>query len=127
MTMALIACSIPGQGLMRPFLPTLVSPLYYGRDYPHYWQNFLGMHLPAWLFPVKDLASAPSDPNVVDFYACVQPGSPIPYAAWIVPLLGWGIFIAGLMTTLLAIAHLVRVQWTINERLPFPVAQLSSR
>jgi hypothetical protein len=124
MTMSLIACSIPGQGLMRPFLPTLVSPLFYGRNYPHYWQNFLGMHLPTWLFPVKDLASAPSDPNVVDFYGRIQPGSVIPYSAWIIPLLGWGIFIAGLMTTLVAIAYLVRVQWTVNERLPFPVAQL---
>ncbi len=124
MVMSLVACSIPGQGLMRPFLPTLVSPLFYGRDYPHYWQNFLGMHLPTWLFPVKDLATAPSDSNVVDFYGRVQPGSAIPYSAWIIPLLGWGIFIAGLMTTLVAIAYLVRVQWAMNERLPFPVAQL---
>src|SRR2546426_11768950 len=38
MTMTLMGCSIPGQGLMRQFLPTLVAPFYLGGQDAAFWK-----------------------------------------------------------------------------------------
>ena len=126
MLMMLFSCSIPTQGLMRYFLPMLVAPFHYGASQERFWQMFTGMHLPGWLFPVPDIAEGRTSPIVRDFYNRVQEGVPIPYAAWIVPLAGWGIFLFSMMATLIALATLLRYQWAVNERLPFPLAQLQS-
>src|SRR5262249_14464279 len=125
LTMTLVSCSIPSQGLLRSFLPTLVSSFRQGQSNASFWNAFVSMHLPHWLFPVRSpLAEGKYDPIVQDFYGRVRDGSPIPYGAWVVPLLGWGVFVVGLWATLVSLAWLFRVQWGQNERLPFPLAQV---
>lgn len=124
MTMTLVSCAIPSQGLLRAFIPQLVAPFYHGRGNTPFWNAFVGMNLPAWLFPVPNIADGRFSPIVMDFYGAVSPGAPIPYGAWVRPLLGWGIFVAGLLASLVSLAWLLRVQWGQNERLPFPLAQL---
>lgn len=122
--MMLVACSIPGQGLLRAFLPTLVAPFYHGQSNTGFWNAFVSMELPAWLFPVDAIADGLNDPAVNWFYSRVPAGEPIPYANWIVPLAGWGIFIAAMLAVQVALAVILREQWARNERLAFPLAQL---
>lgn len=126
MTMMLVACSIPSQGLMRPFIPQLVVPFHFGRFEPTFWRTFLSMDLPQWLFPVGKLSEGLNSPVVTSFYSRLQPGEQVPYAAWVIPLAGWGVFIFAMFATLLALATILRPQWATNERLAFPVAQLQS-
>lgn len=43
---------------------------------------------------------------------------------WLVPGLGWLVFIAGMLTAMMGLALLVRRQWIDHERLTFPVVQV---
>lgn len=123
LAMMLVACSIPGTGMMRFLLPTLVAPFRFGVVNPQFWNAFLAMDLPPWLFPVESMRDGRSSEIVRGFYDRLQEG-PVPYGAWVVPLAGWGVFVGAMVTALVALAMLVRHQWAVNERLAFPLAQL---
>src|SRR5438477_2038766 len=55
MTMTLMGCCIPGQGLIRQLLPTLVSPFYLGGQDAALWKLFAKLNLPHWLYPVSNV------------------------------------------------------------------------
>ncbi|WP_428940269.1 DUF6785 family protein [Fontivita pretiosa] len=122
--MTLVACSLPGQGWLRSFLPLLVAPFQHGKSNQVFWNAFVNLHLPGWLFPVESIPEGRNSDIVHFFYTRLEPGRAIPYGAWVLPLLGWGVFIAALFATLVSLAWLVRQQWGVNERLAFPLAQL---
>lgn len=124
--MLLAACSVPTQGLMRYFLPMLVVPFHEGATNLQFWTAFGHAQLPDWLFPVDSIRSGLNSHVVNDFYNRVQPGKPLPLVPWLKPLAIWGIFFAGMFTTLVSLAVLMRRQWQVSERLPFPLAQLTS-
>jgi hypothetical protein len=122
--MMLAACSIPNQGLLRAFLPALVHPFYHGQFDHQFWEAFTAMGLPSWLYPVGDIANGRNSPVMTWFYQKVPYDQAVPYSAWIRPLLGWGVFLVSLFAALVASAMLLYPQWAINERLPFPIAQV---
>jgi hypothetical protein len=123
MGVMLVACAIPTQGLMRMLLPQLVAPFRLGADNAAFWSAFTRLDLPGWLFPVESVREGLNHRNATDFYNRVQPGEPIPYGAWVVPLAAWGAFVAGAWAALIGMSALVWRQWSVNERLPFPIAQ----
>jgi hypothetical protein len=120
--MILIACAVPTQGLFRYFLPMLVAPFRYGAENVRFWDAFQAAGVPEALFPVNQLNSE----VVSAFHQRLQPGETAPYAAWLAPLALWGIFLAAMFTCLVSLAVLLRRQWAVNERLPFPLAQLTA-
>ena len=122
--MLLVACSFPSQGLMRGLLPTITTPFYFGQQSPTFWADIQKADLPSWLFPAPLTAAGRGSDVIQDFYSRVPDGERIPYAAWLVPMLGWGVYFLGLLTTLIALGYLLRIQWVDNERLPFPLAQV---
>ena len=124
--MVLVACSVPTQGLMRYFLPMLVAPFHEGAVNARFWEAFRGAGLPDWLFPVPSIENGLNSPIVNDFYQRVRPGESIPFGRWVLPLAAWGVFFAGMFTTLVSLAVLMRRQWQTSERLPFPLAQLTA-
>jgi hypothetical protein len=128
LAMLLPACAIPTQGLLRFWLPMLVAPFSppLGGQDAQFWEQFVKIDLPGWMFPVQDIAGGRTDPIVTWFYNRVPEGEPIPYGAWIVPLLGWAVFLLGWMTALVTLALMVVPQWAFNERLPFPLAQIQA-
>lgn len=123
MAMMLVSCSVPSTGMMRFLLPTLVTPFHFGVINQTFWKTFLAMGLPEWLYPVGALEAGQSSEIVNGFYYRLQDGS-VPYGAWVVPLLAWGVFFGAVIATMLSLAALVRHQWAVNERLAFPLAQL---
>lgn len=124
--MTLIACSLPNWGLMRFLIPMPVSPFRVGVGNETFWQAFINLNLPGWLFPVEDVLEGRSDPVVLWFYQRVPQGETIPFGAWIRPLMAWGVFVAAMIATLVALARLVLDQWAVNERLPFPLVQVQA-
>lgn len=122
--MLLAACAIPNWGLMRFLAPTPVAYFYLGVSEPQFWQAFSNLGLPAWLFPVDDAARGRTDPVVTWFYSGRPRGEAIPWAAWLLPGLAWGLFVVAMLATLVALARLVVHQWLVNERLPFPLVQV---
>lgn len=123
--MALLGCSIPCQGLFRFFLPMILGPFNFGNTNAKFWSTFQQMDLPDWLFPVP-IATGRNSPVINQFIGRVQPGDPIPYSAWIAPLTGWGVFCIAWLLSLLSLMWIFRRQWSVNERLPFPIAQIET-
>lgn len=126
LVMTLVSCSIPNWGLMRFFIPTPVAPFHIGGADDAFWRAFTDMGLPRWLFPVADAESGRNATVVRWFYSRVPEDEAIPFGAWIVPLLAWGVFIAAMFATLVALARIVLEQWAVNERLPFPLVQVQA-
>lgn len=124
LTMMLVGCAIPSSGLMRYLWPQWVWPPYVGASDDALWQTFKDIDLPHWLFPFPMNDDAKHAPIVLDFFGSVSAGAPTPYGPWIIPTLGWGVFLIGWMMVLLGMAPILRPQWGTNERLPFPIAQL---
>lgn len=122
--MLLVGASVPGQGLLRTFIPALVAPFYFGQQNQPFWEAFTGLGLPDWMYPVESIADGRNSPVVQGFYGRLSAGESLPLAAWVRPLMGWGVFIGGMMLTFVSLAFLLRVQWGANERLPYPLAQL---
>lgn len=122
--MLLVACSFPSQGLMRGLLPTITTPFYFGDTSASFWSGIGKADLRSWLFPAPLTSTGRASDVIRDFYSRTPDGEHIPYAAWLVPMLGWGLYFFGLMITLIALAYLLRIQWADNERLPFPLAQV---
>jgi hypothetical protein len=124
--MTLVSCGLPNWGLTRFFVPTPVAPFHIGASDQTFWKAFLAMDLPHWLFPVPDVKSGRVSPVAEWFFTSAPDGAKIPYSAWITPLLGWGVFLAGMLTTLVALGRLLIDQWLINERAPFPLVQVQA-
>ncbi len=125
LAMLLTACAVPGQGLMRELLPIPVAMFFHGASEAAFWQYFQTLELPSWLFPTGSFEDEARTSEVVrQFYGRTPAGEAIPWAAWVVPLAGWGVFFLGLFAVLLALSEVLRRQWALNERLAFPLAQL---
>src|SRR5439155_19605507 len=92
--MLLIACAIPGWGLMRFLIPMPVAPFHMGSADPQFWKAFIALDLPHWLFPVDDVRNGQISPLVQWFYTRVPAEGRIPWAPWVIPLFAWGVFIA---------------------------------
>jgi hypothetical protein len=84
------------------------------------------MNLPKWLFPVADVAEGRTDPAATWFFTRVPRGEHIPWSAWIVPLIAWGVFAAAMLATLVSIGRLILEQWASNERLPLPLVAVQA-
>ncbi len=124
MLMTLVACAVPAWGLVRFLVPTPVAPFRIGQGEPEFWTPFIQMGLPSWLFPVQNMADGRTERVVSTFYQSVSPGEAIPWGAWVLPAISWGVFAVAMVLTLLAMARLVTYQWLVNERLPFPLVQI---
>ena len=103
-----------------------MAPFYIGSTDLQFWRMFEGMGLPGWLFPVESVQEGRSSTTVMWFYQRVPAGESIPWGAWVVPLLAWGVFAGAMLATLVALARLVLDQWMTNERLPFPLVQVQA-
>src|SRR5690606_33427024 len=87
--MLLAGCSVASQGLMRNWLPNLVAPFQIGHWNPEFRLAFARLGLPQWLFPV-DMETGARSSIVEGFYSRLSPDQPVPFGAWVIPLMGWG-------------------------------------
>jgi hypothetical protein len=117
----LIACSVPGQGILRTLVPLPAMPFQMMRESNEFATAMNASGIPTYLFPVTSIATGPTEGTTVDFYARVPPDVAIPYGAWKTPILTWGALVACGALMLIGTAYATRVQWFRNERLTFPL------
>jgi hypothetical protein len=122
--MMLVACSLPSSGLMRVIIPMMVAPLHFGAIDEQFWQALTQLELPSWLNPAPVTEEGRTSWIVTSFYGRLHEDIPVPFDAWVPPLIGWGVFVFALFATLIGMMILIRRQWAENERLPFPIVQL---
>lgn len=124
--MLLTCCAVPGIGFMRIVIPMCVTFFYQGQSNAQLWSAFTSLDLPSWLFAVPDMESGRSSDIVNAFFSRVPPGEPIPWGAWVRPMVAWGAFFACVSMALLSLTPILRHQWAVNERLAFPLAQVGT-
>ena len=117
----LVMTGIPGQQFATYLYFSLVGPIYYATPQNQYAELFHG-HIKDWMVPSKNpespvikwLFEPPPDLTFVD----------IPWHLWVRPLAIWTPFCLAVFLVTLAIAALLRKQWSDNERLLFPLARV---
>jgi hypothetical protein len=116
--MALMAASLPSMGLTGFLLSYLTGAQYYSTA-ENEWAELFLRHVPEHLLVL--------DPEAVQHFYEGNPvgAGGIPWNAWIVPLLAWGIFLGVLYLVMIAVMVILRRQWMDHERLLYPLMQPS--
>ena len=114
--MAAVACTIPTLGLVCQLLPHISSGTYFSTP-ENGWAEEIVPFLPEWM--------RVSDSQAVKwFYEGLPSGTPLPWMAWLAPLLGWLPMLLAAYAAMTALMVLVRKQWIQHERLTFPLVQV---
>lgn len=61
---------------------------------------------------------------VTAFFEGLPPGQMVPWAAWIEPMVTWGIFAFASYASMLGLAVILRRRWVEQERFTFPLVQV---
>ena len=114
--MAIVGCAIPSMGLTEYLLPITSGVLYYATP-ENEWAELIHPFVRPWLVP-QDYDAARY------FYEGLPEGMPIPWSAWLVPLLAWIPLILCVYVAMICIAVILRRPWIQDERLNFPLIQV---
>lgn len=114
--MMLVAAGIPSFGLTGLLIPYLAGPFYFARP-ENKWEDILWPNLPDWLH-------APPGPVSTGLYEGLKPGAPIPWGAWVGPLLAWTVLAFSVYVVFFGLSTLLRRRWVDDEKLVFPLVHL---
>ena len=114
--MLLIVAALCTMGLGEQLVPMIAALFYYATP-ENKWAATLFPHAPQRIL-VNDGA------NNKTFFEGLTPGQPVPYGAWVEPMLYWGLFLLALYVTMVSLAVIFRRQWMERERLAYPIAQV---
>lgn len=124
--MITVATGIAYTGLFRTFLINITTPAWFELATPSSPGHPIAVSLPASLFVW--------DPSAVgNLYAGLEGGidlswwqivSRIPWTAWTVPMLWWGLFIILVYMAMIGIVGLFSHQWIDNEKMNFPLLRV---
>ncbi|KKM22473.1 hypothetical protein LCGC14_1624990, partial [marine sediment metagenome] len=118
--MLLVACVLPGQGLLRQLPYAIGSVPIHVRQNKKLAEAYAESGLPASLFP--DTLGYEADTPVSEYFITeLPPGESIPWSAWLAPTITWGAFLVACWLMMMGLSLIVLPQWRRNERLPFPL------
>jgi len=121
--MMLVACVLPGQGLLRMLPYSIAKVPHVVRQDDNLARAYKEMDLPAGLFPDK-IGFDEETPVADDFLTELQEGESVPWRAWLGPLVTWGMFVLASSLMMVGLAMIVLPQWLNNERLTFPLLRV---
>ena len=98
-------------------LSILTSP-YYFASLENAWEHVLHPYLRSWSLPTNEADA------MRWFFEGLPQGFPIPWSAWVPGILWWFALLAAFYFLCLCLLVLFRKQWTVNERLAFPLMEL---
>lgn len=122
--MMLVASVLPGQGLLR-YLPGLAGTCVKVNASQQLAEVYCEIELPPSLFPDRIGFGEPT-PASEPLIGELLPGQPIPWAAWLRPLLAWGSFLLFYGLMMIGLSMVVLPQWRHNERLAFPLLEVQT-
>lgn len=118
----LLVSGIAYTGFARTFFINLTAPFYFA-SIENRWQEIIQPLLPKNLFP-QSPGAIEMLYNGVDGgqdMGWLELGSKIPWAAWAIPFLSWGIFMVICYFLILCLVHMISRQAMENERMNFPL------
>ena len=120
-----IGSGIAYTGLARTFLINMTAPVHFATA-GNQWQETFQPLLPTYLMP-QDLKAIellynglPSGRSM----GWAEVVTSIPWGAWLLPLLNWGLFILLCYLLMMFLLNLMSKQWILNERLNFPLLKV---
>ena len=114
-----IAGGIGSAGLMRYWPSYMAAPAYYATGANEY-GTYMLKYLPDWMVLSRD----PANTAVRGFMEGLSRGGWIPWGNWVVPMAMWGAFMACLYATNFSLVSIFFHQWSVRERLIFPVVSV---
>ncbi len=129
--MMLVACSIPGSGLMRVFTQILVMPTHLAQSRAGWQKAEVLSYVPAVMTPVPVGSDREVTRKVVDDYVsglghrgAISLGD-VPWAHWQRPLVTWVPLMLLLGLGVICLSLIVHPQWAFRERLRYPIADFA--
>ncbi|MFW6156437.1 MAG: DUF6785 family protein [Armatimonadota bacterium] len=131
-----IATIIFSVGVIRTLLPEMTTLTYfadYSNDYaealPHANQylHVTDAEAVRQLYEGSDEAltgAGPGEGLAGFLYGPIWRTTLVPWGAWITPLITWSIFILVIFGTMQCVAALAEREWTLSERLPYPLVEI---
>jgi hypothetical protein len=127
--MMLVSCSVPLRGLMENFPTTLGLPAHWNNVNPGWQKNNLLSYVPPALLP----AGGKLDPAATDnmLTGMGKPSAPIgisqvPWGKWRDCLTVWMPLVVLMSVSVICLALIVHRQWSMHERLRYPIAEFAS-
>jgi hypothetical protein len=114
LAMGLVGAAVPAYGLTSFFLGMISVP-YYRATPENQWADLVHPHLPTWLTPTNEGGA------MRWLFEGLPQGYDIPWDVWTVPLFWWLSLIAAITVGCVAIATILRKQWSENERVTYPM------
>jgi len=119
----IIACVTPGMGLLRQLPYSLAQTCLNVSRNRELAQAYEAVGLHPWLFP--DKLGYGQDTPVSDWFIRDLPeGQPLPWGAWLRPLVAWGSMLTACWIMMVGLGMIVYPQWRRNERLAFPLLEV---
>src|SRR5690606_7936708 len=116
----LFSALVPGSG-SESFWVTNVIASFYLSTRANHWFSALQPYLKPWLSPALTADGHYNQKVVEGWY---EASGHIPWGAWLVPFVAWGILVLALYTMLACLAVILRAQWAEREALAFPLLKL---
>jgi hypothetical protein len=129
LALSLAGAAVPGGGLVRTLIPTLVMPHHIAKTQPAWKQARIVQQVP----PQMLVDPEGNEDRVVSGYVQgfgkggqhVLPKA-VPWQAWVRPLAYWLPFTLTLWGALLGLSLLLHRQWSQHEHLPYPIARFTA-
>ncbi len=122
--MTLVGVMVSTRGVIEKLIPPLAYLPYFATRENNL-NSLVTQHIPRWAVPYQPTALAQPAPDVIrGYYEGIKAGTPIPFSAWIPPLLAWFGLICCVLIVFACLSTLLRRQWMDNEQLRFPLTTL---
>ena len=115
-SMLLMAVTLPTYNFLNYLIGMISSPYYMASPENNFAEVYLP-HIPDWMVPQDEKA-------IFALYEGLPSGQSIPWAAWIEPLSHWFAFFLCLSFMMICMATILHRQWSVHERLSYPMTQL---
>ena len=119
LAMGLVGATVPASGLTGFFLGVIATPFYYASP-ENQWAIYMHEHIPGWIAPSAEGSA------MRWFFDGLPPGPHMPWEVWVVPLFWWLLFIGVVFFVSLCLAVILRRQWSMHERLVYPLATVAA-
>ncbi len=118
----LFSTLVPGVGGNNYFVSFIVGAFYYSTR-ENKWFDYL-KGLPPWFTPALNADGSANTFVTQAWFNGLAGGQSIPWGAWVVPLLAWGLFFGASFTMMASLSVMLSKQWCDNEALSFPLLKL---
>ncbi len=119
----LFSSLVPGHGSENFLIPNLIAPFYYATR-ENKWLEFLTPYVKPWMMPAVTEAHTVNQTVVDGWYQGLPADVPVPWGAWLVPLIFWIGFVLTSYVMFGCLSVILRAQWAEREALAFPLLKL---